>query len=104
MSLMLATAASLGVTNAYAPFRTLWDAKYISKMLDQYNEDVSLVLVAYSTGSNNADKYGGTPLFAKTQNYVAKITQYLEGGVTVSNTETLYAAESRLREAPTRTY
>lgn len=84
MQLMPATAAHFGCTEPYDPEQNIMaGAKYISQLLDKYNGDVSLALAAYNAGSGNVDKYGGIPPFAETQNYVAKITAYMEEGVTL---------------------
>ncbi len=84
MQLMPATAASLGCTDAYDPEQNIMaGAKYISQLLQKYDGNVSLALAAYNAGSNNVDKYGGIPPFEETQNYVAKITSYMNEGVTL---------------------
>ena len=78
MQLMPATAESLGVSDAYDPEQNIMGgAKYISQLLSKYDGDVSLALAAYNAGSGNVAKYGGIPPFQETQNYVVKVTKYM---------------------------
>lgn len=84
MQLMPATAEGLGVTDAYDPYQNIMGgARLISKLLGQYNGDVTLALAAYNAGSGNVAKYGGVPPFEETQNYVVKVQGYYEEGVDV---------------------
>ena len=84
MQLMPATAASLGVTDAYNPEQNIMGgAQYISRLLEKYNGNLSYAVAAYNAGSGNVDKYGGIPPFQETQNYVVKVLRYLEEGVTL---------------------
>lgn len=84
MQLMPATAAYLGVEDAFDPEQNIMGgAKYLSNLLKTYQGDVTLTLAAYNAGSGNVKKYGGVPPFKETQNYIKKISEYLNQNISL---------------------
>ncbi len=99
MQLMPATAAALGVEDAFdARSNIMGGAKYLSQKLQQYDGDIDLALAAYNAGSGNVEKYGGVPPFEETINYIRRIKGYMAGELTTGRTVDTTATNRNTRK------
>ncbi len=79
MQLMPALAAEMGVEDAFDPRQNIMGgAKYLRWLLDRNRGNIPLTLAGYNAGPTAVAKYRKVPPFKETQNYVKKITGFLE--------------------------
>ena len=75
MQLMPATARELGVHNPFHPEQNIrGGVTYLKRLLDMYDQDVTLALAAYNAGPGSVARYGTVPPYRETREYVRKIT------------------------------
>ena len=80
MQLMPGTAARFGVKDVFEPEQNVrGGAKYLKYLTKLFHGDMDKVIAAYNAGEGNVMKYGGTPPFQETQQYVAKVKGYYTG-------------------------
>lgn len=52
---------------------------YLKQLLNMFNGNISNVLAGYNAGAGAVQKYGGVPPYAETKNYVASVTENMQG-------------------------
>jgi soluble lytic murein transglycosylase-like protein len=76
MQLMPATAAQLGVVDAFDPKANVEaGTAHLSALLDQYHNDPIKALAAYNAGAHRVKQYNGVPPYRETRAYVSKIVR-----------------------------
>ena len=79
MQLMPETAAELGVKNAYdARDNIMGGTKYLSRLLDQFDGNMTKAIAAYNAGPGAVQQHGGVPPYPETQDYVDKVLGYYQ--------------------------
>jgi cell division protein FtsN len=75
MQLMPETARNQGVTNPFDPSENIMGGvKYLKKLIDMFNGNISLALAGYNAGENAVVKYGyAIPPYNETMSYVDKV-------------------------------
>jgi len=79
MQLMPQTARMVGVKNIFSPEENIeGGTKYLKDLLEKFDQNLPLALAAYNSGPETVKKAGGMPSIVETQNYVAKVLQYMQ--------------------------
>ncbi|HEY0262933.1 MAG TPA: lytic transglycosylase domain-containing protein [Granulicella sp.] len=74
MQLMPATAAHLGVTDAFQADQNIaGGTAYLDSLLIRYHDNIVLALAAYNAGPGAVDRWHGIPPYAETQAYVVRV-------------------------------
>ncbi|MFO8084868.1 MAG: lytic transglycosylase domain-containing protein [Desulfobacterales bacterium] len=79
MQLMPGTAESLGVQNGFNPEQNIQaGTRYLKKLIDRLDGDISLALAAYNAGLRHVLNYNGIPPFKATEHYIHKVFHYYD--------------------------
>ena len=74
MQLMPILSRELGVQDPFNPRENIFGGvRYLSRLLDRHNGDVTLALASYNAGPRNVARYRGVPPFRETRGYVKRI-------------------------------
>jgi soluble lytic murein transglycosylase-like protein len=73
------TARELGVTRILDPQENVeGGTRYLRRMLDAHEGDLSLALAAYNAGPEAVRRYGGIPPYRETRAYVGRVMRVYE--------------------------
>ena len=103
MQLMPATAASLGVHDAFAAEDNVGGgAAYLDALLRRYHENLAFALAAYNAGPAAVDRWHGIPPYRETRAYVARIIHEFNQRYAARQLISSRAADALAMAAPRR--
>ena len=74
MQLMPATQKQLQVEDVFDPLSNIEGGTlYLSRLLNQFDQDIALAAAAYNAGPGAVRKYGGVPPYKETREYVRRV-------------------------------
>lgn len=89
MQLMPSTARELGVRDSFDATENIRGGiRYLQRMLQQFDQDISLALAAYNAGPGAVQRYNGIPPFNETQNYITRVMDHYQRLIASNETTT----------------
>ncbi len=77
MQLMPDTASDMEVDDPFNPEKNIFGGtRYLSKMMERFNNNEKLALAAYNAGPDKVAEYDGVPPFKETKNFIDRVIKY----------------------------
>ena len=77
MQLMPETADDMEVADPFNPEENIFGGtRYLSLLLERYDNDKNLALAAYNAGPERVEEYKGIPPFTETQQFIKRVLYY----------------------------